>query len=68
MYSFFCGLAIIFVVFIVPETKGRDLENIQKLFANKSIDKINGKSVGSTTVDSAIQEKIQCNNVEITRL
>lgn len=32
MYSAFCALAVIFVIFVVPETKGRDLEDIAKLF------------------------------------
>lgn len=32
MYSVFCALALIFVVFVVPETKGRDLDDIAKLF------------------------------------
>ncbi|XP_031622593.1 facilitated trehalose transporter Tret1-like [Contarinia nasturtii] len=32
MYSVFCALALIFVIFVVPETKGRDLDDIAKLF------------------------------------
>lgn len=32
MYSVFCAFALIFVIFVVPETKGRDLEDIAKLF------------------------------------
>lgn len=32
MYSVFCALALIFVIFLVPETKGRDLDDIAKLF------------------------------------
>lgn len=32
MYSVFCAIAIFYVVIIVPETKGRDLESIAKLF------------------------------------
>lgn len=32
MYSVFCAIAIFYVVFVVPETKGRDLESIAKLF------------------------------------
>lgn len=32
MYSSFCALAVIFVIFVVPETKGRDLDDIAKLF------------------------------------
>lgn len=32
MYSAFCAIAVIFVIFVVPETKGRDLDDIAKLF------------------------------------
>lgn len=32
MYSIFCALALFFVIFVVPETKGRDLEDISRLF------------------------------------
>lgn len=32
MYSVFCAFALIFVIFVVPETKGRDLDDIAKLF------------------------------------
>lgn len=32
MYSAFCVVAVIFVIFVVPETKGRDLDDIAKLF------------------------------------
>lgn len=32
MYSVFCALAVIFVIGVVPETKGRDLDDIAKLF------------------------------------
>lgn len=33
MYSVFCALAVFFVIFVVPETKGKDLDSIAKLFA-----------------------------------
>lgn len=32
MYSVFCAFAVFFVIFVVPETKGRNLEDIAKLF------------------------------------
>lgn len=32
MYSIFCAIGVVFVIFCVPETKGRDLESIAKLF------------------------------------
>lgn len=35
MYSVFSALALFFVIFVVPETKGRDLEDIAKLFVKK---------------------------------
>lgn len=36
MYSVFCALGVIFVIAVVPETKGRDLESIAKLFVKNS--------------------------------
>lgn len=36
MYSIFCVIAIFFVIFVVPETKGKDLESIAQLFAKNS--------------------------------
>lgn len=36
MYSVFCALATIFVMLVVPETKGRDLDSIAKLFVKNS--------------------------------
>lgn len=36
MYSIFCALAVLFVIFVVPETKGRDLDDIAKLFIKKN--------------------------------
>lgn len=36
MYSVFCAVAAVFVVMVVPETKGRDLDSIAKLFAKNS--------------------------------
>lgn len=32
MYSVFCAFALIFVIFVVPETKGKDLDMIAELF------------------------------------
>lgn len=32
MYSIFCAVAVVFVITVVPETKGRDLDDIAKLF------------------------------------
>lgn len=54
MYSVFCALAIIFVIFVVPETKGRDLDDIAKLFIRnkkcKTID-INEKPIEINEMD-----------------
>lgn len=36
MYSILCLLGVFFVLFCVPETKGRNLEDIAQLFAKKS--------------------------------
>lgn len=36
MYSGLCLIGIIFVITVVPETKGRDLDSIEKLFQKKS--------------------------------
>lgn len=39
MYSIFCAIAAIFVIAVVPETKGRDLDEIAMLFVkNKRCD------------------------------
>lgn len=35
IYSIFCAIGVIFVIFCVPETKGRDLESIAKLFVKE---------------------------------
>lgn len=32
MYSILCAIGVVFVITFVPETKGRDLESIHKLF------------------------------------
>lgn len=36
MYSIFCAIAVFFVVIVVPETKGRNLDDIAKLFIKNS--------------------------------
>ena len=35
MYSIFCAFGVLFVIFIVPETKGHHLDDIHKLFVRK---------------------------------
>lgn len=36
MYSGFCAFAVVFVVTVVPETKGKSLDDISKLFVHTS--------------------------------
>lgn len=38
MYSIFCAFAVLFVVTVVPETKGRNLEDIAKMFTKTGSD------------------------------
>lgn len=46
MYSIFCAFAVVFVIMVVPETKGRNLDDIAKLFVkNKSNEPIQTGSV-----------------------
>lgn len=35
MYSIFCAIAVVFVIAVVPESKGVDLDDIAKLFVKK---------------------------------
>lgn len=44
MYSVFCALALIFVIFVVPETKGRDLDDIAKLFVKNRRQSVHSNS------------------------
>lgn len=71
MYSMFCALGIFFVIFVVPETKGRDLESIQKLFANKDSNEIikEKSTVNLASIESAmIENERNSSPYEITRL
>lgn len=43
MYSAFCALGVVFVVFCVPETKGRELDSMAQVF-RKSFRVLAGKS------------------------
>lgn len=36
MYAVLCACGVVFVIAFVPETKGRDLESISKLFEKKN--------------------------------
>lgn len=54
MYSVFCAIAVIFVIFVVPETKGRDLEDIAKLFVKNRRQSMQTNSVTTTKPSIAI--------------
>lgn len=55
MYSVFCALAVVFVISVVPETKGRDLDDIAKLFVkNSQMSSMDGKQ--HSTVAHVINE------------
>lgn len=43
MYSAFCAFGVVFVIFCVPETKGRELDNMALVF-RKSFRVLAGKS------------------------
>lgn len=69
MYSIFCALAVVFVIFVVPETKGRDLDDIAKLFikadeSDESIPINSIKSKGKSSDGPTLNEmdRVQCSN------
>ncbi|CAG9785548.1 unnamed protein product [Diatraea saccharalis] len=50
MYSCFCSLAFIFVLFVVPETKGKSLAEIEQHFrGSKEKDAVNMQTVSSVS-------------------
>lgn len=57
MYSVFCAIAIFFVIFVVPETKGRDLESIAQLFAKNSPKRSEAPRVASEQRSTAALNK-----------
>lgn len=48
MYSVFCALGVVFVIFCVPETKGRELDSMALVF-RKSFRVLAGKSRNSSS-------------------
>lgn len=50
IYSVLCFFSCIFVIFVLPETKGKSLDEIEEYFENKNIKRKNKKSA---------QEKVQ---------
>lgn len=67
MYSAFCALGVVFVIFCVPETKGRDLDEMALVF-RKSFRVLAGKSRNRTqtsqkpsgTTAAASAAPVQC--------
>uniref|UniRef100_A0A1B0D0W2 Facilitated trehalose transporter Tret1 n=1 Tax=Phlebotomus papatasi TaxID=29031 RepID=A0A1B0D0W2_PHLPP len=59
-YAIMCLCGVIFVIFFVPETKGRDLESITLLFQKKS------HSRKVSTMSSGIDEKCGVDNLAMT--
>lgn len=63
MYSVFCAAGVVFVVFCVPETKGRELDGMAKVF-RKSFRVLAGKSrtkiADDGTKNGAIIESTRC--------
>lgn len=50
MYSAFCAVGVIFVIFLVPETKGKKLESIASMFIRKMSQHFSRKpSIASVT-------------------
>lgn len=56
MYSVFCALAVIFVIGVVPETKGRDLDDIAKLFVKNRRQSSAMEAKRQTTIANIINE------------
>lgn len=65
MYSIFCLIAVVFVIAVVPETKGRDLDDIAKLFVKnkrcepKQSDTMDMKEKSSANLLNEM-DKVQC--------
>ena len=81
MYSLFCAFAVIFVITVVPETKGRNLDDIAKLFVKnrrKSILDAEEKSIGvkcehcgmvkSNIISNGTNEIMKAKESETTKL
>lgn len=64
MYSVFCAVAIFFVIFVVPETKGRDLDSIAKLFIKNRHESM--KSISNGDEKRSTNKSIAFNVIEST--
>lgn len=69
MYSVLCILGVFFVIGYVPETKGRDLDSIAKLFLKAKSEECVLKSDSNVTNKKKPSCQVNCDTtVEITRL
>uniref|UniRef100_A0A182PC87 Major facilitator superfamily (MFS) profile domain-containing protein n=1 Tax=Anopheles epiroticus TaxID=199890 RepID=A0A182PC87_9DIPT len=66
MYSVLCALGVVFVITCVPETKGRELESIQKLFERQpqpcsqqelGSEKVSHDNAGFSATDETVQSR-----------
>lgn len=84
MYSIFCACGVIFVIGVVPETKGRDLDSIAKLFVKnrekttknaspslsaKNLEHVNQTNLNNKTNTEPTEVRLKLNDKnEVTKL
>lgn len=56
MYSVFCAFAVVFVIAVVPETKGRNLDDIAKLFVKNGRNETMQTTSNDTKAETSIHE------------
>lgn len=61
IYSGFCLLGVIFVITIVPETKGKDLDSIEKLFQKKNKE----MEVQSSNTQNIYRRRCESDNTKV---
>lgn len=59
MYSIFCAFAVIFVITVVPETKGHTLDEISKLFVKNSHEPIQTNKLDANE-KAMVSNEIKC--------
>lgn len=67
MYSVFCALGVLFVIFLVPETKGKELESIASLFIRKMSRRFSrrmSKPFDSTVTDGKDNKGVELSDVK----